>query len=276
MLKAQASLPGGQEGRAAPHAPHPFRLLCTGAGNAFYNMALDEAILEAVAAGESPPTLRFYGWAPPAVSLGSSLVLEDEIDEAACRAEGVDVVRRISGGGAVFHHQELTYSIIMPVTHPLAAGQGIDASYGTLCAGIIEGLAILGLDARFQPINDLIVGGKKVSGNAQSRRRGCILQHGTVLLGLDLDLMFRLLKVAEEKLRRKHIADARLRVTSLADLGCPLSFEDAHAPFIEGFRRALSLDFPGGPASRPTPGEEARAVELVRTKFGTPEWLRGR
>jgi lipoate-protein ligase A len=235
-------------------------------------MALDEAIFEAVAAGKSPPTLRFYGWAPPAVSLGSSLVLEDEVDEAACRAEGVDVVRRISGGGAVFHHQELTYSIIMSESHALAAGQGIGASYETLCGGIIEGLAILGLEAQFQPVNDIIVGGKKVSGNAQSRRRGCILQHGTVLLGLDLDLMFRLLSVAEEKLRRKHIASARQRVTSLAALGCPLSFDEAQGPFVEGFRRALSLEFTSLPAS-PSPTEEARAQELVYTKFATPEWL---
>jgi lipoate-protein ligase A len=248
---------------------YSFRLLCTGAGNAFYNMALDESILESVSAGESPPTLRFYGWAPPAVSLGSSLILENEIDQGTCRAEGVDVVRRISGGGAVFHHKELTYSIIMPVSHPLAAGQEIDASYETLCGGVIAGLSILGLCAQFQPINDVIVGGKKVSGNAQSRRKGCILQHGTVLLGLDLDLMFRLLRVDEEKLRRKHIASARQRVTSLADLGLPLSFDEAQVHFVEGFRRALSLDIPPIPVIHPTPTEEARAQELVRTKFAT-------
>ncbi|MDR1949966.1 MAG: lipoate--protein ligase family protein [Spirochaetaceae bacterium] len=263
--------------------PFPFRLLKTGYHNCFYNMALDEALLESVALGHSLPVLRFYGWKPRAVSVGYFQGLEDEVDLAACKARGVDVIRRITGGGAVFHHAELTYSIIMADSHPLA-GDSIRVSYQTLCAGIIRGLELLGLEARFAPINDILCGGRKISGNAQTRRRGTVLHHGTILLDLDVALMFELLKVPEEKNRGRLIRDVTERVTSLKDLGVSAGFAEAEDCFAEGFRRALSLDFteqapaaalspspayPGGPAA----AEEARALELAAGKFASPEWL---
>lgn len=263
---------------------YPFRLLKTGRHSGFYNMGLDEALLEAVAQGKSQPVLRFYGWNPETVSVGYFQSLEEEVDLDICKRRGVEVVRRISGGGAVFHHAELTYSIIMPITHPLA-GRTIGESYEKLCAGIIQGLTLLGVPAQFAPINDILAGGRKVSGNAQTRRMGCVLQHGTILLDLDVDLMFELLKVpsikiSDKKVKDPLIQDVKERVTSLKTLlGRDISYEEAEAALSEGFCRALSLDFvealppepvyPGGPAVP----EEARAQELATAKFASPEWL---
>jgi lipoate-protein ligase A len=249
-----------------------FRLLQSGYHDCFYNMGLDEALLEAVSAGASPPVLRFYGWNPPAVSVGYFQGLEEEVDLESCRRRGVDVVRRISGGGAVFHHAEITYSLIMPVSHPLA-GSSILESYETLCAGVTAGLRRLGVEAAFAPINDILAGGKKVSGNAQTRKRGCLLQHGTVLLDLDPHLMFSLLRVPREKLKGKLIEDIKERVTSLkALLGRMVSFDEGSAALAEGFKEALSLDFVSTETA-PVQAEEERALTLAKDKFASPGWL---
>ncbi|GHV61340.1 octanoyltransferase LipM [Spirochaetia bacterium] len=262
------------EPKATP-APYPFRLLKTGLRDGFYNMALDEALLEAVSRGASLPVLRFYGWTPPTVSLGYFQGIREEVDLDACKRHGVGVVRRISGGGAVFHQAELTYSIIMKETHPLA-GNDIQASYATLCAAIVAGLAHLGVASQFVPINDIIAGGRKISGNAQGRRKGCVLQHGTILLENDLDLMFELLRVPSEKIRGKLIADVKERVTSLkALLGRSVSFDEAAAAMTAGFKEALSLELVETPVSAPLP-ERDRARELAATKFAAPEWLYSR
>jgi lipoate-protein ligase A len=236
-------------------------------------MALDEALLETVADGAAP-VLRFYGWSPPAVSIGYFQGLEEEVDRGACARRGVDVVRRISGGGAVFHDAEITYSLIIPLDHPLA-GTSIMGSYGRLCSGVTAGLGLLGIDAVFAPINDIIAAGKKVSGNAQTRRQGCVLQHGTVLLDIDPELMFELLKVPREKIKGKLIRDIKSRVTGLRTLlGRDIPFSEAREVLARGFRGALSLTYSG--LSRPSPSEEARAAALVREKFASDVWLRRR
>jgi lipoate-protein ligase A len=255
-------------------APYPFRLLQSGCHTCYYNMALDEALLEGVSSGASLPALRFYGWNPPAVSVGYFQGLEEEVDLEECRRLGVDVVRRISGGGAVFHHAEITYSLIMPLSHPHAA-PSIPESYRRLCAGVTAGLGRLGVRAVFAPINDILAGDRKISGNAQTRRKGCLLQHGTVLLDLEAELMFSLLKVPREKLKGKPIGDIDTRVTSLREcLGRQVSYEEGSAALAEGFREALSLDYTGDAA--PSPGEEARAAFLAEAKFASPQWLRKR
>jgi lipoate-protein ligase A len=235
-------------------------------------MGLDEALMEAVAADASPPVLRFYGWQPQAVSVGYFQGLAEEVDLEACRLHGVDVVRRITGGGAVFHGRELTYSIIMKDTYPLA-GDSIQDSYRILCAAIVRSLAVLGLDSHFEPINDIICGGRKISGNAQTRRMGTVLQHGTIILDLDVDLMFSLLKVPREKMKGRIIREVKARVTSLKEQGVSAGFEKVQAAMIRGFREALSLDFNAG---EPTLAENSRAAELAENKFSTPEWLHKR
>jgi lipoate-protein ligase A len=249
---------------------HPIRLLETGFHDCYYNMGLDEALLESVAAG-AMPALRFYGWNPPAVSIGCFQGLTEEVDVEACARRGFDITRRISGGGAVLHKSELTYSIILPLEHPLAK-KDLNESYITLCAGLIEGLRMLGIDAVFSGINDILVGGKKVSGSAQTRRPGCLLLHGTVILDNDLDEMFEVLKVPREKMKGKVLsAGVKERVTSVrALLGRALPFDEALHVFREGFAAAAGLTYT---KSSPLLHEEKRALELAAEKFSAQEWI---
>lgn len=248
----------------------PFRVLQTGFETAYFNMGLDEAVLESVASGSSLPTLRFYGWRPRAISLGYFQGIRDEIDIEACDRHGVDIVRRITGGGAVFHDAELTYSVVIPEGHPLAPPSILD-SYGILCSGIIEGLKELGITSEFAPINDIVSGGKKISGNAQTRKKGCLLQHGTVLLKVDVETMFALLKVPKEKALGKMIDDVKARVTSLSDiLRRDVAFEEVVPAMRAGFERALRLDpF----LDSPTREENEMAKELAATKFSAKAWV---
>jgi lipoate-protein ligase A len=254
---------------------YPFRLVSSGFHDCYYNMALDEALLESVAGklgadGGRLPILRFFGWNPPAVSVGYFQGLTEEVDVDAAKRFGFDLVRRISGGGAVLHRSELTYSIIMSADHALA-GKDLNDSYRILCKGIIQGLSLLGIDAVFSGINDILVGGKKVSGNAQTRRFGCILQHGTILLDNDVDTMFEILKVPEEKIKGKLISEVKERVTSIrAVLGKMVSFEEAEAAFVRGFEEAFNLELTKTDLGE---AEENRALELAKTKFSTREWL---
>ena len=246
-----------------------FRLIESGKLPADQNMGLDEAILSAVSARAQLPTLRFYGWEPPAVTLGYFQGLEDEVDREACERLGVDVVRRVTGGGAVFHDAELTYSIALPLDHPLAR-PGILDSYRVLCAGIVEGLAVLGVEAEFAPLNDVLVGGKKISGNAQTRKMGCILQHGTILLDVDVERMFSLLKVPSEKLKGKLIQDVKERVTSLsARLGRKIDFREAAGAFERGFESALGVELV---RAEPSPEERKEGRRLALEKYASESW----
>lgn len=184
------------------------RTVETGFNSAALNMAIDEALIESV--GEVP-ILRTYGWRPAAVSIGYFQSMNEEVDVPKCREIGVDIVRRLTGGGAVLHENELTYSFISR-RYP----QNIVESYKWICDAIVISINRLGFDASFVPLNDIVIEGKKVSGNAQTRRKGVLLQHGTILLDVNVNKMFSVLKVPSEKLRDKIIKDVKERVTSLA------------------------------------------------------------
>jgi lipoate-protein ligase A len=204
------------------------RLLGTGRNNAAMNMAIDEAIMLS-----RVPTLRFYGWQPPAISIGYFQSMTQEVDLEKCGDLGVDTVRRLTGGGAVFHDNELTYSIIVP--EDFGFSKNIIKSYAEICGLIIAGLQKLGLDAEFKPINDIISNGRKISGNAQTRRGGMILQHGTILLDVDVKKMFALLKVPNEKIRDKMISAVEERVTSVNHELGTASFEQTRNAVIDAF-----------------------------------------
>lgn len=220
----------------------------------------------------SQPTLRFYRWQPHCVTIGYFQSMADEVDLGACERLGVDAVRRVTGGGAVFHAQEITYSLIVPEGSPLAPDDILE-SYRITCLGIVTGLARLGVGADFAPINDIQVGGRKVSGNAQTRKRGCLLQHGTILLGVDLETMFGVLKVPAEKLKGKLLADAKARVASLdALLGREVGFVEAGAALAAGFDEAwapLGVEFELGSL---TDEELAAARRLSMEKYSTEAW----
>lgn len=245
------------------------RLLQTRYSSAATNMATDESVLHHVASGESPPTFRLYGWKPPAVSIGYFQSLAEEVDLDVCNELGVDVVRRITGGGAVFHDDEVTYSAVVPEDWE-SVPDSIPESYEFICDGILKGLKGLGIDAHFQGLNDIATGGKKISGNAQTRRKGMILQHGTILISVNPERMFSLLKVPSEKTRKKLISSAKERVTSINDvLHSPVSFEDVVSALAAGFEESLGRKFE---RSELSDDELSKAEEVADEKYGAEHW----
>ncbi len=231
--------------------------------NAFMNMAIDEAISESVARGAAP-TIRFYRWSPSAVSIGYFQGLHDEVNVEKCEELGVHIVRRRTGGGAVYHDYdgEITYSVIAPEKLFPA---GIRESYQIVCSWIVNGLENLGIKGEFKPINDILVSGKKISGNAQTRRNGVLLQHGTILYDLDVEKMFTVLKVSKEKISDKMIQAVEERVTSVRkqkDVG----IHDLHEALLEGFVQDKQHSF------ETLTDEEIVRAEKLAEKYAGDEW----
>ncbi|MCU0846002.1 MAG: lipoate--protein ligase family protein [Spirochaetes bacterium] len=242
-----------------------------------YNMAVDLAILHSLSCRACPPTLRLYSWDPPAVTIGYFQRIEEEVREEECSREGVAVIRRITGGGAVLHEHELTYSVFVPLSHPMAP-QSIRESYRLLCAPIVDTLRGLGLNAEFAPVNDVLVEGAKVSGSAQTRRDGVLLQHGTLLIGVDTERMFRLLNVAKEKSPGGPSSAPEGRVTSLHRLVGERALETGFASDLSGrmaraFEERLECVFEKGALSSQ---EEDEAVRIERELFSLEAWNRER
>jgi len=251
--------------------PEKWRLLDTGLNDAFYNMALDEAIAIARSRNLAPNTLRFFRWSPSAVSIGYFQSMEEEVDVKACDEMGIDYVRRRTGGGAVYHDRdgELTYSIIVSENHKLIS-RDFQETYQTLCSGLVMGLRRLGVPAEFKPINDIVAQGKKISGNAQTRGMSVVHQHGTILRKVEPALMFRVLKVPSEKIRDKMIRSVEERVTSInAVLGREVSFKELKDALIEGFEEAFRIELTLGSV---TEFEENLAQRLKAEKYATREW----
>jgi lipoate---protein ligase len=242
------------------------QLFETRADEAARNMSLDEALLDAAAAGAQTPCLRFYSWRPPALTIGYSLDAAAETDSEACREAGAPVVRRITGGGAVFHDNELTYSVVLPLS---AAPGPIENSYGLICGAIAAGLDFLKKGFEFNPVNDIIYHSKKVSGSAQVRRGGWLLQHGTIILGLDPEKMFSLLRVPEGKFRKHGLEAARQRTGSLAEvLGREVTFEETAAAVLRGIGTIFEIE--SGP--RPFPPDVVDAALRLEPKYRSDEW----
>ena len=246
-----------------------WRLLVTGANTAARNMAIDRVVLETNSEGKAPPTVRFYEWTPPAISIGYFQSLVEEVDLSMCEKYGVDYVRRITGGGAVFHDNELTYSIVIPETHK-DISKNIMESYGRICGAIINGLKNLNIHSIYKPINDIITNGKKISGNAQTRKFKTVLQHGTVLMDVDVEKMFSLLRVPDEKIRDKLISDVKDRVTSINHiLKKDVSFENAAYAMKKGFEEEFNVNLVLGKLT----DEELKLTEKFEKElFSSKEW----
>jgi lipoate-protein ligase A len=246
-----------------------WRLLLTGHKDAATNMSIDESIMVFVGQGQIPPTIRLYGWLPPAVSIGYFQGLKEEVDLAMCEKYGIDYIRRITGGGAVFHEHEVTYSLSIPENSLLIPSNVLE-SYKVICQGIVEGLAQLDVKSKFAPLNDIIVDGKKISGSAQTRRNRTILQHGTVLLDTDVDKMFSILKVPSEKIKDKLISDVKQRVTSLnSALERKVEFNDVCKALAKGFEKALEIELEEGEL---TSSEIALAEDIKMDRYSSSEW----
>jgi lipoate-protein ligase A len=251
-----------------------WRLIDLREADAYTQMAMDEAVLRARSEGRAPNTIRLYRWRPSAVSIGYFQSPEEEVDLEACQRLGVDVVRRLTGGGAVYHDHEgeITYSLIAPETDPKVP-RDIPESYRVICGCLVRALGHLGLKAEFRPINDILIGDRKVSGNAQTRRLGVVLQHGTILIECDVRKMFTVLKVSEEKIRDKLIRTIEERVTSIRrELGRQVSFGEVREALIKGFEEGLDIRLePGEPSDY-----EMELVEVLRERYRSRDWLRRR
>ncbi len=233
--------------------------------DAYLNMALDEAVSEGIMNGSSQPTIRFYTWKPGAVSIGYFQSMKDEVNLDTCRELGIDFIRRWTGGGAVYHDAEgeITYSLIAPAS---IFPRNVVESYRIICGWIVNGLKKLGVDAVFSPINDVLVNGKKISGSAQTRRGGILLQHGTVLYDLDLATMFSVLNVSKQKITDKMIKNAQERVTCISE-HTDVDKKDVYEALLRSFTE--DKEFNIGTWNR---NEMNRAKELAFRKYQTDEW----
>ena len=253
-----------------------WRIIDLDVNDAYMNMAIDEAILTARIKELVPNTLRFYLWKPSAVSIGRFQNVFNEIQIENCQRQGIDIVRRITGGGAVYHDfkGEITYSVIIK-KEDLETNDVIE-SYNIICNGLIETTKILGLKANFQPGNqrncpNLVIGGKKISGSSQRHKEGVILQHGTFLLDIDLVKMFTFLRVPWAKNITDVICVAREKITSIKnELILNIQVENIHNTLIEGFQKGFNVKFPK--EEMLTLYEQKLAEKLKFEKYCTKNW----
>lgn len=266
-----------------------WRLLDTRAHSGPWNMAIDEAIVRSHSAGSVPPTLRFYGWEPASVTIGYFQSMAKEVDLDAVRAGGYGYVRRATGGRLIFHHIELTYSVV--IREELLPG-GVIETYREISRGLLEGLRLLGAPAELSGGEDdprrtnpggfhtacfdsasayeLQVEGKKIAGSAQTRKDGVILQHGSILLDLDVDLLFRLMRLPERIDRARLIDRFLSKATTIkAALGRDVSYDEARDAFAAGFAKGLGLSLTPGEL---TVQEQEEAARLVVDKYGNDDW----
>jgi len=246
--------------------------------DAYMNMAVDEAILTLRGRGEAPNTIRLYRWRPSAVSIGYSQTIGEVVDLPACRSLGVDVVRRISGGGAIFHDfcGELTYSVVVELSSAKMPDD-VARSYEVMCGGLLGGLKRLGLSAEYRLPRDprycpsIYVSRRKISGNAQMRRRGVVLQHGTIMIGTDIGVMEKVLKLPKHEGAAKPLQDTVTTVER--ELGRALEFGEV----AEALRLGLSEAFGVRPSDGRLSREELElSVSLCNSKYRTDGWNLGR
>ncbi|MCL6449712.1 MAG: lipoate--protein ligase family protein [Acetobacteraceae bacterium] len=262
-----------------------WRLILSGPADGPTNMAVDEALLGSCGGGQSPPTLRFYTWSPATASVGRFQDLQEEVDLEACRAMGIGWVRRPTGGRMVLHDRELTYSLAAPRALFPA---GVVDSYLAISRGLVEGLRLLGVDARaasppqgraslagacFDTPSwyEVTVGQRKVVGSAQVRSGGGLLQHGSVLLEFDASRLVRVLAPGRRGPDPEALAEfLGRRATGLWQAaGRRLSPSEVAQALAEGFARALGVRLVEGGLS---PAEAERAERLKRQKYLSPEW----
>ncbi len=253
-----------------------WRLLPLETHDAFTNMAIDEAILTARINNQVPNTLRLYRWKPSAVSIGKNQNPQEEVYLNNLPKLGVNLVRRISGGGAVYHDNEgeITYSVTAK-TRDLSRTADITSVYTNIYAAITDALRLLGIPADFNLADqkncpNLTVNGKKISGSSQTIRQGTVLQHGTLLLGVDLLKMFQLLRAKTIDNCTLATAIATRKITSIQnELGHAVSAETAANAIAQGFRAILKIGLSEGEL---TISEKELAQKLYTQKYVTDNW----
>mgnify|MGYP002717974641 FL=1 len=264
----------------------------TGSHDPYYNMAMDEALLNFVSRGEIDPVVRFYTWDPATLSVGYFQRLKKEIDIDKVKEKGFGLVRRQTGGRGVLHDKELTYSVIVPESHPNMPST-ITEAYRVISEGLLEGFKLLGFDAYFaiprskeereklkQPRSavcfdapswyELVVEGRKIAGSAQTRQKGVILQHGSLLQDVDVDELFDMFIFKNDRLKekmKKAFVDKAVAINDISDRH--ISIEEMEKAFEEGFKKGLNIEFK--PLSLTE--NQLDEVKVLEEKYRSEEWL---
>ena len=266
-----------------------WRFLDTGFLTGYENMAIDEAIFISCQGEKSPPTIRIYGWTPPAVSLGYFQKGENAVDLEACKRRGVDVVRRLSGGRSVLHHRELTYSIICRETTP-PLGSSVLETYKTISGCLIITLRGLGLDVQWVASREkhtaaqkkektvscfsspswyeITVEGKKICGSAQKRGDGVLLQHGSLLIEYDPELLAEVLH--SRKSDEEFLSEIRTSTTAInRHLTNKIDFTQLKKLVLKSFEDQLHITLTPSELSE---YESQLKDHLLKEKYATDEW----
>ncbi|WP_412520814.1 biotin/lipoate A/B protein ligase family protein [Staphylococcus simulans] len=263
----------------------------SGSHDPFYNMAMDEALLNFVSRGEIDPVIRFYTWDPATLSIGYFQRLKKEIDIEKVKEKGYGLVRRQTGGRGVLHDKELTYSVIVPESHPNMP-KTVTEAYRVISQGLLEGFKLLGFDAYFavprskeereklkQPRSavcfdapswyELVVEGRKIAGSAQTRQKGVILQHGSILKDIDIDDLFDMFIFKNDRLKDKMkqaFIDKAVAINDISDR--TVTLEEMEVAFEKGFQKGLNINFKPLQLTK----EQEAEVEELAEKYKSEEW----
>ncbi|RXK19344.1 biotin/lipoate A/B protein ligase family protein [Macrococcus sp. DPC7161] len=257
----------------------------------YFNMALDEALLNLVSENKLKPIIRFYGWSPKTLSVGYFQKLNKEIDLEKVKQGGYGLVRRATGGRGVLHDHELTYSVIVPEDHP-EMPKTVTEAYRVISMGLLEGFKSLGFDAYFalpkteeqraklkDPRSsvcfdapswyELVVEGRKIAGSAQTRQKGVILQHGSILQSIDVDELFDLFIYKNERLKEKMKKAFFEKAVSIQDLTDEvITIEMMEKAFFDGFEKGLQIKLKEIELTDEILDETNRLIE----KYKSDEW----
>jgi lipoate-protein ligase A len=247
-----------------------WRLLDTGARSAAENMAIDEALLECKAAGRIPHTLRFLQFSNPTVLVGHHQSVEEEVRLDYCRSHGIEINRRLTGGGALYWgRNELGWEIYISKKDPRIPSR-IEDLYRKMGEAAALGLRRLGVRAYFRPRNDIEIRGHKISGTGGTEFSGAILFQGTLLVDFDVDEMLRSLRIPTEKLQDKEIESVKERVTCLKwELGRTPSIQAVKASLTKGFEETFGVRF----ENKPLTIEEEKSLETKLATFSSQDYI---
>lgn len=264
----------------------------TGSKNPYYNMAMDEALLNFVSRGEIDPVIRFYTWNPATLSIGYFQRLQKEIDIDKVKEKGYGLVRRQTGGRGVLHDKELTYSVIVPESHPNMPSTVTEA-YKIISQGLLEGFKNLGFETYFaiprskeerdklkQPRSsvcfdapswyELVVEGRKIAGSAQTRQKGVILQHGSILQDIDIDDLFDMFKFKNERLKAKMKENFVQKAVAINDSSNQhITLNEMENAFEAGFKKGLNIDFKPLELTE----KQIEEVQELEEKYRSEAWM---
>ncbi len=269
-----------------------WRFIKTETTDGFQNMAIDEAIMKFHQEKKVPPTIRFYSWKPATLSLGYFQKLEKEVDQEACQNEGIDIVRRLTGGRAILHDKELTYSLTIREDYNLLSNS-IVTSYKEISQGLVAGLNLLRIPAKLKAMErgkkspkgnsaacfdapswyEVLLDNKKLIGSAQTRKKGTILQHGSLPYEIDPIKTFKLFNYSNEKNRKKARRIFSAKSTSLKSTGYNVDKEKLEQALIEGLAENLGFDYS---YENLTKEEMKLANKLKKEKYSKDKWNKKR